>query len=139
MLNKSDIISELKKQIERKVEYLIQSLESTIISRNSETKSSAGDKFETSREMAQIEIRKLEVEILKSQQFIKDLQEKKADFIVTETEFFLIAIPFGKIAINSKTIYCISNLAPIAKLLLNTEISEGFNYGGVDYKVVSKS
>ena len=139
MLNKSDIISELKKQIERKVEYLIQSLESTIISRNSETKSSAGDKFETSREMAQIEIRKLEVEILKSQQFIKDLQEKKADFIVTETEFFLIAIPFGKIAINSKTIYCISNLAPIAKLLLNTEISAGFNSGGVDYKVVSKS
>ena len=106
---------------------------------NSEIKSSAGDKFETSREMAQIEIRKLETEILKAQQFIQDLQENKADLIITETEVFLISIPFGKITINSKTIYCISNSAPISKLLLNTEISTGFNYRAVGYKVVSKS
>ncbi len=139
MLQKSDVISELLSQLNNKLKFLNQNLESAIISRNSDTKSSAGDKFETSREMAQIEIRKLETEILKAQQFIQDLQENKADLIITETEVFLISIPFGKIAINSKTIYCISNSAPIAKLLLNTEISTGFNYRGVDYKVVSKS
>jgi len=139
MLQKSDVISELLTQLNNKLKFLNLNLESAIISRNSETKSSAGDKFETSREMAQIEIRKLETEILKAQQFIKDLQENKDDLIITETEVFLISIPFGKIAINSKTIYCISNSAPIAKLLLNTKISTGFNYGGVDYKVVSKS
>ena len=139
MLQKSDVISELLSQLNNKLKFLNLNLESAIISRNSDTKSSAGDKFETSREMAQIEIRKLETEILKAQQFIKDLQEKKADLIITETEVFLISIPFGKITINSKTIYCISNSAPIAKLLLNTEISAAFNYGGVDYKLVSKS
>ncbi len=139
MLQKSDVISELLSQLNNKLKFLNQNLESAIISRNSDTKSSAGDKFETSREMAQIEIRKLETEILKAQQFIKDLQENKADLIITETEVFLISIPFGKIAINSQTIYCISNSAPIAKVLLNTEISAGFNYGGVDYKLVSKS
>jgi len=139
MLQKLDVISELLSQLNNKLKFLNQNLESAIISRNSETKSSAGDKFETSREMAQIEIRKLETEILKAQQFIQDLQENKADLIITETEVFLISIPFGKIAINSKTIYCISNSAPIAKLLLNTEISTGFNYRGVDYIVVSKS
>ena len=139
MLQKSEVISELLRQLNNKLKFLNQNLESAIISRNSDTKSSAGDKFETSREMAQIEIRKLETEILKAQQFIKDLQEKKTDLIITETEVFFISIPFGKIAINSKTIYSISNSAPIAKLLLNNEISEGFNYGGVDYKVVSKS
>lgn len=139
MLQKSDVISELLSQLNNKLKFLNQNLESAIISRNSDTKSSAGDKFETSREMAQIEIRKFETEILKVQQFIKELQEKKADLIITETEVFLISIPFGKIVINSKTIYCISNSAPIAKLLLNTEVSTGFNYRGVDYKVVSKS
>ena len=139
MLQKLDVISELLSQLNNKLKFLNQNLESAIISRNSETKSRAGDKFETSREMAQIEIRKLETEILKAQQFIQDLQENKADLIITETEVFLISIPFGKIAINSKTIYCISNSAPIAKLLLNTEVSTGFNYRGVDYKVVSKS
>ena len=139
MLQKLDVISELLSQLNNKLKFLNQNLESAIISRNSETKSSAGDKFETSREMVQIEIRKLETEILKAQQFIQDLQENKADLIITETEVFLISIPFGKIAINSKTIYCISNSAPIAKLLLNTEVSTGFNYRGVDYIVVSKS
>ena len=139
MLQKSDVISELLIQLSNKLKFLNLNLESAIISRNSDTKSSAGDKFETSREMAQIEIRKLETEILKAQQFIKDLQENKADLIITETEVFLISIPFGKIAINSQTIYCISNSAPITKLLLNSEISAGFNYGGVDYKLVSKS
>ncbi|MBT3571634.1 MAG: hypothetical protein HOB54_01935 [Flavobacteriales bacterium] len=139
MLQKSDVISELLSQLNNKLKFLNQNLESAIISRNSDTKSSAGDKFETSREMAQIEIRKLETEILKAQQFIQDLQENKADLIITETEVFLISIPFGKITINSKTIYCISNSAPISKLLLNTEISTGFNYRAVGYKVVSKS
>jgi len=139
MLQKSDVISELLTQLNNKLKFLNLNLESAIISRNSDTKSSAGDKFETIREMAQIEIRKLETEILKAQQFIKDLQENKADLIITETEVFLISIPFGKIAINSKTIYCISNSAPIAKFLLNTKISTGFNYRGVDYKVVSRS
>ena len=139
MLQKSDVISELLSQLNNKLKFLNQNLESAIISRNSDTKSSAGDKFETSREMAQIEIRKLETEILKAQQFIQDLQENKADLIITETEIFLISIPFGKIAINSKTVYCISNSAPISKPLLNTKISTGFNYRGVDYKVVSRS
>ena len=139
MLQKSDVISELLSQLNKKLKFLNLNLESAIISRNSDIKSSAGDKFETSREMAQIEIRKLETEILKAQQFIHELQENKADLIITETEFFLISIPFGKIAINSQTVYCISNSAPIAKPLLNTDISAMFNYGGVDYKVVSKS
>ena len=139
MFQKSEVISELLSQLNNKLQFLNQNLESAIISRNSDTKSSAGDKFETSREMAQIEIRKLETEILKAQQFIKELKENKADLIITETEIFLISIPFGKIVINSQTVYCISNSAPITKPLLNTDISEMFNYGGLDYKVVSKS
>jgi hypothetical protein len=58
MLQKSDVISELLSQLNKKLKFLNQNLESLIISRNSDTKSSAGDKFETSREMAQIGIRK---------------------------------------------------------------------------------
>lgn len=139
MLQKSDVISELLSQLNKKLKFLNQNLESLIISRNSDTKSSAGDKFETSREMSQIEIIQLETEILKAKQFIQELKEIKADLIITETKIFLISIPFGKIAINSKTVYCISNSAPISKPLLNTKISAGFNYGGVNYKLVSKS
>jgi predicted aspartyl protease len=139
MLNKSDIISELKKQIERKVEYLNQSLESAIISRNSDTKSSAGDKFETSREMTQIEIHKIETEILKTKQQLQSLTINPSQLITTDKGVFFISIPFGKIKIENSELICISNSAPIAKLLLNTEITKQFNIAGVSYLVINKS
>ena len=76
MLTKSVVIAELDKQLLSKLSYLMTNLKQAIDSRNSDTKSSAGDKFETSREMAQIEIHKIETEILKTQQFITDLASK---------------------------------------------------------------
>ena len=63
MLTKSVVIAELDKQLLTKLSYLRTNLQQAIVSRNSDTKSSAGDKFETSREMAQIEIHKIETEI----------------------------------------------------------------------------
>ena len=139
MLSKSVVIAELNKQLSVKLTYLNTTLQQAIDSRNSDTKSSAGDKFETSREMAQIEIHKLETEILKTQQFINNLLSKASQFITTNKGNFLIAIPFGKLILNETKIFCISNSAPIAKDLVNTAISAQFNYGGVEYKVLDIS
>ena len=139
MLNKSVVIAELNKQLQTKLTYLNTALQQAIDSRNSDTKSSAGDKFETSREMAQIEIHKIETEILKTQQFINDLLSKASQFIITDKGEFLIAIPFGKLILNDTAVFCISNSAPIAKPLLNTVISGEFNCGGVEYKVLDIS
>ena len=139
MLTKSVVIAELDKQLLSKLSYLMTNLKQAIDSRNSDTKSSAGDKFETSREMAQIEIQKIETEISKTQQFITDLASKASQLIITDKGAFLISIPFGKLMVGGTEVFCISNSAPISKLLLNTEISTGFNYRAVGYKVVSKS
>ncbi len=139
MLSKSAVIAELNEQLSGKLTYLNTTLQQAVDSRNSDTKSSAGDKFETSREMAQIEIHKLETEILKTQQFINNLLSKASQFIITDKGAFLIAIPFGKLILNDTTVFCISNSAPIAKPLINTTISAQFNYGGVEYSVIDIS
>jgi hypothetical protein len=139
MLTKSAVIAELNRQLSTKLTYLNTTLQQAIDSRNSDTKSSAGDKFETSREMAQIEIHKLETEIAKTQQFIHDLTIKSSQLISTDKGIFFIAIPFGKLMLNDSAIFCISNSAPITKDLLNTKISANFNYGGVTYKVLTIS
>ena len=139
MLTKLAVIAELDKQLLTKLTYLKTTLQEAIDSRNSDTKSSAGDKFETSREMAQIEIHKLEDEILKTQQFINELLSKVSQFIITDKGSFLIGIPFGKLTLNDTAVFCISSSAPIAKPLLNTKISANFNYGGVEYKVLDNS
>ena len=136
MLTKSEVIAELDKQLLSKLSYLTTNLKQAIFSRNSDTKSSAGDKFETSREIAQIEIHKIENEILKTQQFISDLASKASQLIITDKGAFLISIPFGKVMVNTTEVFCISNSAPISKALVNTEISQQFGFGGVPYKVL---
>ena len=136
MLTKSVVIAELDRQLLTKLSYLNTSLKQAIDSRNSDTKSSAGDKFETSREMAQIEIQKIETEILKTQQFITDLVAKFSKFIITDKGAFLISIPFGKLNGNCTEVFCISNSAPITKQLVNTEISANFEYRGVTYNIL---
>jgi hypothetical protein len=136
VLTKSEVIAELDRQLLRKLSYLNTSLKQAIDSRNSDTKSSAGDKFETSREMAQIEIQKIETEISKTQQFFTDLASKASQLIITDKGAFLISIPFGKVMVNTTEVFCISNSAPITKQLVNTEISANFEYRGVTYIIL---
>ena len=136
MLTKSVVIAELDRQLLRKLSYLTTNLKQAIDSRNSDTKSSAGDKFETSREMVQIEIQKIETEISKTQQFFTDLASKASQLIITDKGAFLISIPFGKVMVNTTEVFCISNSAPITKQLVNTEISDNFEYRGVTYNIL---
>ena len=136
MLTKSVIISELNKQLLRKLTYLKTNLKQAIQSRNSDTKSSAGDKFETSREMAQIEIHKIEIEISKTQQFITDLFSKVTQLIITDKGAFLISIPFGKLILNDEKIFCISKNAPITKHLINTKKNDSCFYNDMKYNII---
>ena len=136
MLTKSEVIAELDRQLLRKLSYLNTSLKQAIDSRNSDTKSSAGDKFETSREMAQIEIQKIETEISKTQQFITDLASKASQLIITDKGAFLISIPFGKLILNDEKIFCISKNAPITKHLINTKKNDCFFYNDMKYNII---
>jgi hypothetical protein len=137
VLTKSEVVAELDKQLLTKLSYLRTNLQQAIDSRNSDTKSSAGDKFETSREMAQIEIHKIENEILKTQQFITDLFSKDIQFIITDKGTFLISIPFGKLMVSGTEVFCISKTAPITSPLINTKVSANFDYRGVAYNVLN--
>ena len=136
MLNKADVITALKTELDLKLAYQKDTLQAAIISRNSDTKSSAGDKFETSREMAQIEIIKIESEILKTQQFIQHLTTNMAQLVITDKSIFCITIAFGKLIVSGAEVFCISNSAPISRALVNTKISQQFEFAGVLYKVL---
>ena len=137
MLTKSVVIAELDRQLLRKLSYLTTNLKQAIDSRNSDTKSSAGDKFETSREMVQIEIQKIETEISKTQQFFTDLASKASQLIITDKGAFLISIPFGKLILNDEKIFCISRNAPITKHLINTKKDDCFFYNDMKYNIIS--
>jgi len=136
MIKKSEIVFYLNKELTEKISLQKELLKTAIKSRNSDTKSSAGDKHETSREMAQIEIAKAEQQIAKTQQFINHLKLYPSTLILTDNGIFFIAIAYGKITINNDCVYCISNAAPISKVMLASKENDIVNFNGFEYKII---
>jgi transcription elongation GreA/GreB family factor len=114
---------------------------------NSETKSSAGDKHETARAMMQLEQEKLSKQIA-------DLAEQKTEFdkidftksssqiiqgslIETNKSYFLIATSIGKIEVQGKTVFVISNKSPLAIALYSKKQNDIVTFNGVEYSIKS--
>ncbi len=135
MLSRAAITTELEKELLKKLKYEEKTLAAIIASRNSDTKSSAGDKFETAREMAQIEINKQEIQIEKNKQFLNTIKKQEGSLITTDKGVFFILIPYGTLQVNDATVFCISEQAPITKLLLTTKAGSAFTFGTHTYTI----
>lgn len=93
-----------------------------------DSKSSMGDKYETSREMMQQEINRLEQQISINKQHLFMLKATstnqnsdiitKGSLVETNIGNFLIAISFGELKLDDFSCFLISEVAPIAKLLM---------------------
>jgi transcription elongation GreA/GreB family factor len=97
-------------------------------SANEETKSSAGDKYETGRAMAQLEIEKNSVQLteaLKQKQVLDQLPPETdttmirlGSVVLTSSGNYFIAIAAGKIEMSGVVYYAISPASPIGALLM---------------------
>ncbi len=96
---------------------------------DTETKSSAGDKYETAREMIHIEKGKILTRIANLKKVDVDLkrviQQKKkrsnaqfGSMISTDKATFLLGVPLGNVKFKDRVIFCVSLLAPIAKEII---------------------
>ena len=103
-------------------------------SRDSDTKSSAGDKYETGREMMQREMDKLSASVdIYQQQLIKinNINPGKStnfitqgSLIVTNFETYYMAIGMGQMQIASETLYVISPESPLGALLMGKRVGD---------------
>lgn len=133
-ISKEDILSELHKIIDQKIEIASLAIESAKESRDSDTKSSAGDKYETGREMMQIEIDKNNVQLSNAKHLKEELSKIDCNNKHERTEFgslikttqgiYFMSIGIGKIVIKDKIIFVISKASPIGIALLNKKIGE---------------
>ncbi len=126
---KKRVIDFITLLIKDKIQLLKFELDSINKEKNNLKKSSAGDKFETSRVLMQTEYDKIhnQLLILKNQlRAIKSISfsDKKnkagvGSFIKTNKSFYFISIGLGKQIIDNNDIYIISLSSPIGKLLNN--------------------
>jgi hypothetical protein len=105
---------------------------------NSEEKSTAGDKYDTSRAMSQ-NLRDMNAKQL--QEALKDLgilqqinplltfQEVRPGSIVyTKAGNYFVSISSGKITVEGNTYFAVSPSSPIVQAMLNKRIGESFSF-----------
>jgi hypothetical protein len=136
-MNRSDIFNAIEAYLTDKIQSLQRDIDDLALDLANDTKSSAGDKFETSREMSQQEISKLSQQVNEQKKWLNlaasysNLQATeviRAGSIVTvSTGQFLIGLPLGKIpCLNG--IHCVGNTAPLSQILLNKQVGETITF-----------
>lgn len=138
MINLKDLkqlaYSQLQDLLDKKIETLLYEINSAKESRNSDTKSSAGDKYETGREMVNIEIQKNETQLSKTNILKKNISQininkeyynvEFGSFVKTNIGIYFISIGLGKIKVDNTDYYAISAVSPIGKLLIDKKIGD---------------
>lgn len=148
-------MSDLKKKLfslcKAHLEKGINEVELAIADRRSamhnETKSSMGDKYETTREMLQQEINmnmqrlgKMKAELTT----LESIDIKSASQIIvpgsvvsTNSGNFFLSVSVGKLSVDGKQYYAVSSSSPIGVQLKGKQQNETFNLNGKIYHILS--
>ena len=131
-MNKSEILLIIQDKLSAKIENLERLINETRAS-NNETKSSMGDKFETSREMVQQEINTLQIQLNENRNARNSLKQINTNLhqtiglgslVETDKGLFYIAVSLGQIIFNEKKIFVISTESPLGKILFGKKKGE---------------
>jgi len=142
---KSTLLIQIMDQLDEKIDSLSIEIASTIESRNNDTKSSAGDKFETGREMMQIELDKNEAQLNKTVKNKHDLSQINTMCTFTKVEFgslvitnmgkYFISLPIGKVEVDGDSIYCISLASPLGQAMMHKYEKESFSFQNKEHMI----
>jgi len=110
---------------------------------NNETKSSAGDKHETGRAMAQLETEKLSAQLseaLKLEQVLQQINPKQkhqtiglGSLVISNNGNFYVSVSLGKIEIDNEIYFAISSASPIGQQLTGKKPTDSFSFNGTQY------
>jgi len=125
---KEQLYAALKKQVEQRITTARHAMQSAQESRDNETKSSVGDKHETSRAMMQIEQERNKIQLIKAMGLKKELDQININKTKTIVELGRECL--GKIEINAEKYFAISKKSPVGKSLLGKSNGDNFKWQG---------
>lgn len=143
-MNKSEILQIIQDKLSAKIENLERLIAETRASTN-ETKSSMGDKFETSREMVQQEINTLQIQLKENVQARNSLKQINTNLhqtiglgslVETDKGLYYIAVSLGQIIFNETKIFVISTESPLGKQLSGKNKEDEITLNNVKQKIL---
>lgn len=144
MTDRKAIIDRLNQIVEEKIQQF-QGMIDDLRSSNTETKSSMGDKYETSREMLQQEIMQIQrqLAVFQAHQIqVRKLTENVSETIktgsVVKTTFgnFIIVTSLGELEVDGDKFVSISEQTPLAQQLLGKKAGDAFSVQQRTYQIL---
>tara|TARA_B100001059_G_scaffold27237_1_gene22038 strand:+ start:4173 stop:4628 length:456 start_codon:yes stop_codon:yes gene_type:complete len=147
MINLKDLLfNHCENHINTKLKNYLKIDQELFKSLNEETKSSAGDKHETTRAMIQIEREKnskriKEIENSKKQLIViksvqlDNLKVSPGSIIFTSNNNYFISISSKIYSSDTNKIYCVSTNTPIAKSYLGKKIGDIVTFNNIESKI----
>ncbi|MCB0632500.1 MAG: hypothetical protein R2824_01145 [Saprospiraceae bacterium] len=118
-------------------------------SRDNETKSSVGDKYETGRAMMQLEEEKYRAQLANALQSRNTLDRidptrlrtvaEAGSLVETDRGWYYLAIAIGKVQLSEQTFFVISTDAPIGRLLLQKKVGDQVAFQGKQLLILNIS
>ena len=139
-LNKVHVHAALTNALNEKYKEMRASLAETDDSLSADAKSTAGDKHETGRAMAQLEREKIGGFIQQHEQLMSLAQRldpalvtptiRLGSLVKTSNGWYYISVGFGRIQVDDTYIFCISPAAPLVSVLLGKKTGDQLLWQG---------
>jgi len=131
---KQALYNACREHIEERVTEIRRKLTAIEEAQNNETKSSAGDKYETGRTMMHIEAQNANIQLAQALDTKRKLLSIKYDkeytqvgagsLVATDKGSYFVAIGIGRVTLEGSRYFCISPESPIGRLLIGKRIGE---------------
>lgn len=131
---KIKLLQALHQVVDNKIESVQRAMKDASDSMQDDTKSSAGDKFETGREMMQIELNNKQLQLNQLLQLKNDLKRIEpctlkdyVDFgsvVHTNKGNYIISVALGKVVVNGSDYYALSLASPIGQVLKGLRVND---------------
>lgn len=137
---KSTILQYVKTYLDQRMQTSLDAMQAAQESANGESKSSAGDKYETSRAMGQLDRdmhARMYQQTLEERKLVERIDETApfrkgalGAFLKTSMGDFFLSVSIGQVDFDGKNIMIISPQSPIGALLMGKGVGDKFSFRG---------
>lgn len=145
---KEKIYNHCHSYIRQRIETALQAIASVEAAGAEDTKSSAGDKYETGREMMKQELERHQQLLAGAREMEQTLEGLgptvqgssativPGSLIRTDQGLFYLAVGIGKLSIEGQDIFVLSPSAPVGKLLIGKQAGDSISFNTKTYYIL---
>ena len=145
-MDKTSVHASVMQEVTRRMIQLNELLQDAFDATANESKSSAGDKHETSRAMAQLEQEKIGGQLIEMTKLHAILQRIDPTFVSdsiqlgslveTSSGWFYLSVGIGILNSSGNTLFCITPNAPVGKLLVGKKVQDSIEFNGKPTRII---